>query len=165
MLKKIISVRNVGRFRNSTERGNPQFKKYTFIYGANGSGKTTLCAVLRSLQTGDPAHILGRKTVAAKDAPLIELDMEGGQARFNDAEWNTPRPEIAIFDGVFVTENVYFGEIVGNEHKRNLYRIIIGAEGAKLARQADDLATKSRAKTSEVSTTEKNVQQRIYRKV
>jgi recombinational DNA repair ATPase RecF len=73
MLKKIISIKNVGRFRNSAASGNPQLAKHTFIVGANGYGKTTLCAVLRSLQTGDPAHVLGRKTLGASDAPAIEL--------------------------------------------------------------------------------------------
>jgi ABC-type cobalamin/Fe3+-siderophores transport system ATPase subunit len=32
------------------------------LLGANGFGKTTLCAILRSLQTGDADHVIGRKT-------------------------------------------------------------------------------------------------------
>ena len=91
MLKKIISIKNVGRFRNSAASGNPQLAKHTFIAGANGYGKTTLCAVLRSLQTGDPAHVLGRKTLGAVDAPAIELLLEGGQARFDGTAWNAIR--------------------------------------------------------------------------
>jgi hypothetical protein len=47
MLKKIISIKNVGQFHNSAAPGNPQLAKYTFIAGANGYGKTTICAVLR----------------------------------------------------------------------------------------------------------------------
>ena len=73
MLKKIIAIKNVGRFRNSAALGNPQLAKHTFIVGANGYGKTTICAVLRSLQTGDASHVLGRKTLGSTDAPTIEL--------------------------------------------------------------------------------------------
>ncbi len=162
MLKKIISIKNVGRFRNSAASGNPQLAKHTFIVGANGYGKTTLCAVLRSLQTGDPAHVLGRKTLGATDAPAIELLLDGGgQARFDGTAWNATKPEIAIFDGVFVAENVHSGEVVDIEHKRNLYRVIVGDAGAKLAAQDADLAAESRAKTGEISTAGKAVQPHV----
>jgi len=162
MLKKIISIKNVGRFRNSAAPGNPQLAKYTFIAGANGYGKTTLCTVLRSLQTGDPAHVLGRKTLGTTDAPAIELLLDGGgQARFDGTAWNATKPEIAIFDGVFVAENVHSGEVVDIEHKRNLYRVIVGDAGVKLAAQDADLAAESRAKTGEISTAGKAVQPQV----
>lgn len=161
MLKKIISVKNVGRFRNSATSPNPQLSKHTFIAGANGYGKTTLCAVLRSLQTGDPAHVLGRTTLGTTDAPAIELLLEGGQARFDGAAWNATRPEIAIFDGVFVAENVHSGEVVDIEHKRNLYRVIVGDAGVKLAAQDAELAAESRAKTGEISTAAKAIQPHV----
>lgn len=69
MLRKIISVKNVGRFRNSAAAGNPELARHTLILGANGFGKTTLCAVLRSLQSGDPAHIQCRRTLGVADPP------------------------------------------------------------------------------------------------
>lgn len=162
MLKKIISIKNVGRFRNSAASGNPQLAKHTFIAGANGFGKTTLCAVLRSLQTGDPAHVLGRKTLGATDAPAIELLLDGGgKARFDGTAWNATKPEIAIFDGVFVAENVHSGEVVDIEHKRNLYRVIVGDAGVKLAAQEAELAAESRARTGEISTARKAVQPHV----
>ena len=161
MLKKIISIKNVGRFRNSAASGNPQLAKYTFVTGANGYGKTTLCAILRSLQTGDPALILGRKTLGAIDMPTIELLMDAGQVRFDGTKWSATKPEIAIFDGVFVAENVYSGEVVDIEHKRNLYRVIVGDDGVTLAAQDADLAAESRAKTGEVSTAGKAIQPHV----
>ncbi|SFQ78928.1 AAA family ATPase [Donghicola eburneus] len=161
MLKKIISVKNVGRFRNSATSPNPQLGKHTFIAGANGYGKTTLCAVLRSLQTGDPAHVLGRKTLGATDASTVELLLDDGQARFDGVAWNATKPEISIFDGVFVAENVHSGEVVDIEHKRNLYRVIVGDAGVKLAAQDADLAAESRAKTGEISTAGKAVQPHV----
>lgn len=161
MLKKIITIKNVGRFRNSAAPGNPQLAKHTFIVGANGFGKTTLCAVLRSLQNGDPTHILGRKTLGIADAPAIELLLTGGQARFDGTAWNATKPEIAIFDGVFVAENVHSGEVVDIEHKRNLYRVIVGDAGVKLAAQDADLAAESRAKTGEISNAGKAIQPHV----
>lgn len=161
MLKKIITIKNVGRFRNSAATGNPQLAKHTFIVGANGYGKTTLCAVLRSLQTGDPAHVFGRKTLGASDAPVVELLLDAGQARFDGTAWSTTKPNIAIFDGVFVAENVHSGEVVDIEHKRNLYRVIVGDTGVKLAAQDAELASESRAKTGEISTAGKAVQPHV----
>ena len=51
-------------------------------------------AILRSLQTGEPAHILGRKTLGAADAPTIELLLDGGQARFDGTAWSAIKSEI-----------------------------------------------------------------------
>ena len=50
MLTKFISIKNIGRFRNSAGSPNPQLFKHTFISGANGFGKSTLCAVLRVIR-------------------------------------------------------------------------------------------------------------------
>ena len=151
MLRKIIAVRNVGRFRNFAAAGNTQLARHTLISGANGFGKTTLCAILRSLQSGDPAHVLGRTTLGATDAPAIELLFPTGAVRFDNGQWTAAVPELAIFDGVFVAENVHSGEVVEIDHRRNLYRVIIGQEGVRLAEQDTDLAAQSRAKTGDVT--------------
>src|SRR5687768_7462547 len=125
MIRKIISVKNVGRFRNSAATPNPELAKYSFIHGANGHGKTTLCAVLRSLQGGQPAHVLGRRTLGTTEAPVIELLMgPRSVSRFDGTAWNTQFQEVAIFDGSFVAENVHAGEVVDAEQKRNLLRVI-----------------------------------------
>src|SRR5712671_4069086 len=66
MLKKIISVRNVGRFVNSALPGAPAYAKYTQLYGANGYGKTTLCSILRSAATNDSTIVIGRARVGGR---------------------------------------------------------------------------------------------------
>lgn len=161
MLKKIIAVKNVGRFHSSAAPGNPQLAKHTLIVGANGYGKTTLCAVLRSLQTGDTSHVLGRKTLGATDAPTVELLLDTGAVRFDGASWDATRPTIAIFDGVFVADNVHSGEVVDIEHKRNLYRVIVGDDGVKLAAEDAELAAASRAKTGLIGTAGKAIQPHV----
>jgi wobble nucleotide-excising tRNase len=157
MLKKIISVKNVGRFRNSAMSGNPQLAKHTYVVGANGFGKTTLCSILRSLKNDDASHVMGRKSLGATEDPKIELLFDTGAIRF-DGAWSASRPGIAIFDGVFVSENVHSGDVVDIEQKRNLYRVIVGDTGVKLAELDSDLATRSRAKTGEISAAAKAVQ-------
>ena len=68
MLRKIISIKNVGRFLNYSASGDIELKRYNLIFAENGRGKTTLCAVLRSLQSGDPTHVLGRTTLGTGNA-------------------------------------------------------------------------------------------------
>lgn len=161
MLKKIIAIKNIGRFRNSATAGNQLFAKYAFIVGANGFGKTTICAVLRSLQSGDSSHVLGRKTLGSTEASTIELLLDTGATRFDGTAWSATHSAIAIFDGVFVAENVYSGEVVEIDHRRNLYRIIIGADGVRLAAEDADLAGQSRTKTSEISAASKAIQSHV----
>lgn len=158
MLKKIIGIKNVGRFRNSAATPNPQLAKHTFIAGANGFGKTTICAVLRSVATGDPSLLLGRKTLGAVESISVELLLSAGNAKFDGQVWSTTEPNIAIFDGAFVADNVHSGEVVDIDQKRNLYRVIIGGAGVGLARQEAELAAQSRAKTSEISAKSKEIQ-------
>ena len=161
MLKKIISIKNIGRFRNSSAPGNPELARHTLIIGANGFGKTTLCAVLRSMRTGDPAHIVGRRTLGVEDLSTAELLFSDGQTRFDGAAWSTSYPPLAIFDSVFVAENVHSGEVVEIDHRRNLYRVIIGEEGVRLAEEDTSLAGKSREKTGEITAAAKAIQLQI----
>ena len=161
MLRKFVSIKNVGRFRNSAATGNPELARYTLIVGANGSGKTTLCAVLRSLQSGDPAHIVGRTTLGIESTPTVELLLPAGLARFDGAAWSALYPALAIFDGVFVAENVHSGEVVEIDHRRNLYRVIIGEEGVRLAEEDTRLATQSREKTGEIKAVARAIQPNI----
>lgn len=62
---------------------------------------------------------------------------------------------------MFVAENVHSGEVVDIEHKRNLYRVIVGDAGVKLAAQDAELAAESRAKTGEISTAAKAIQPHV----
>ena len=153
MLKKFVSIKNVGRFRNSKAQGNPELSKHTLILGANGYGKTTLCAILRSLRTDDPAHILGRRTLDAVDPPTVDLLLGSGMARFDGESWSDTLPKLTIFDGVFVAENVHSGDVVDIEHRRGLYRVIIGEEGLRHAEEEARIADESRRNTMEMTST------------
>lgn len=160
MLKR-IGIRNIGRFKNSNGRSNTELAKYSFVFGANGHGKTTICAILRSVQTGNADPLIGRKTLGAAANSSVDLSFDDGGIRFDGAGWDKIAPNLAIFDSDYVSENIHSGEVVDTEHKRNLYRVIIGAEGVHLAEKDSQLAADSRAKTGEISAVAKLIQPHV----
>ncbi|MFC1672594.1 AAA family ATPase [Pseudomonadota bacterium] len=157
MLKKITSIQNVGKFKNAGAAGDTAFDEHTMIYAPNGYGKTTLCTILRSLSENDPNHVIGRKTLGSPNDPKVEILMQGAGAVFDQGTWNMGLPAIAVFDGTFVAENVYSGDAVDIDHKRNLYRVIVGRDGVGLAQQEVQLAAQSKAQTKAVSSAQKVV--------
>jgi len=150
MLQKVISIKNVGRFRHSAASGDVTFRRYTLICAENGRGKTTLCAILRSLLTNSPAYILGRKTLGSLEQPEVQLLLSTGNTTFRNGAWSASFQDIAIFDGSFVTENVFAGDVVETEQRRNLYRVIIGAPGVTWAARVNELDNQIRAKNNEI---------------
>lgn len=161
MIKKFIAIKNVGKFKNTASPGTPELREFTFIFGPNGYGKTTLGAVLRSLQSGEAEHIMGRRTLSSSDLPSVEFLLTSGLTRFNGKAWSQTDSSITIFDGEFVAENVHSGEAVGITHRRNLYRVIIGEEGTSLAEQDAQLANESRRKTIEISAAKRGLESHI----
>ncbi len=151
MLRKFVTIKNVGRFSDFGARGDVELKRYNLIFAENGRGKTTLCALLRSLQSGDGAHVLGRSTLGAPDPPEVEIRTNAGTMCFRNGSWSATVPEIAVFDSTFISENVYAGDIVSIGQKRNLYGVIVGKAGVDLAQQIAELDGKSRAKAAEIA--------------
>jgi len=152
MIEKFISIKNVGRFRNCKASNDVTFRKLTLIYAENGRGKTTLGAILRSLQSGKAEFITERKTLGNRDAASVQIRISGNTVTFSNNAWTVVHPEIAIFDSVFIHENVFAGDYVDHEHKKNLYRVIIGTQGVQLARQVDDLDAKIREANTDIRT-------------
>lgn len=139
-ISKFTHIRDVGRFRNCVPEGDTTFKKFTLIYGENGRGKTTLCAILRSLQTRQSAIIQGRRTLGLAAAnPHVVIALQPGQARFADGAWKPASLDInlRIFDTQYIAENIYSGDTIGSEQRRNLCRVILGREGVALANRYD----------------------------
>ncbi len=150
MLKKFVTIKNVSRFKNFSARGDIELKRLSLLFAENGRGKTTLCAVLRSLQSGVGAHVIGRTTLGSTDAPEIRILSDGPTFSFGSGAWNSTLPDIAIFDATFVSENVFSGDLVGIGHKRNLYRVIVGRDGVTLAKNIETLDKASRAKAADI---------------
>jgi wobble nucleotide-excising tRNase len=157
-LRKIITIKNVGRFKNYAASGDVTLKRYNLIFAENGRGKTTFCAILRSLQSGEAAHVNGRMTLGSQDVPEIIILTDAGSLEFIGGAWSTTIPALSVFDSTFVSENVYSGDVVDLGHRRNLYRVIIGKDGVDLARQVDQLDAEIRANTAAIRDKRADVQ-------
>lgn len=158
MLKKFVAIKNIGTFRNSAAIGNTELKKLTLVHAENGRGKTTLCAILRSLQSGNANLIVERKTLDSNDAPHVEVLFDSGLVAFKKGVWTTTCQHIEIFDAAFVAENVYSGDLITHDHKKNLCRVVLGADGVLLAKKFDDLDGQVRIVSNELSTAKDMVQ-------
>lgn len=141
MIKKIVALRGIGRFEGFKATGDVTFAKFTLVFAENGVGKTTLCDVIRSLQTGDPDYIMGRRTLGSVVEPEATVLLnDGSTARFSGGRWsNTPAGGCTIFDQVYVRDNVHAGEVVDIEHKRALFSLVVGELGVTLHRRVNDL--------------------------
>ncbi len=137
MLKKFVSIKNIGVFRNNTAAGDTELRKLTLVHGDNGRGKTTLCAILRSLRTGDATLVLERKTLDGTGEPHVKVLIGGGTAEFKDGAWGSTCDHLAVFDADFIAANVYSGDAITHDHKRNLCRVVLGSEGVALAEAYD----------------------------
>ena len=121
-IAKIQHIRSVGRFRSCAATGDVAFKKSTLSFGENARGKTTLCAILRSLQTQQPEFIAGRRTLGSNVEPQVVIGLTLGQALFQNGAWPPlPAPiHLRIFDAHYVAENIYSGDAIGSDQRRNL---------------------------------------------
>jgi wobble nucleotide-excising tRNase len=158
MIEKVVEIKNIGRIRNYAANGDVSFRKLTLFYAENGRGKTTLCAILRSFQSGQAELIAERKTLGATDPPFVHLRLNRADYKFTNDAWTDTYSDIVIFDPVFINDNVYSGDYVEHEHKKNLYRVIVGARGVVLAKQIEALDRQIRDANLDLSSKKRAVE-------
>lgn len=162
LIQKIVKVENVGRFAKLTGSGDVTFRKLTLLYGENGHGKTTVAGILRSLSTGDPAYLAERATLGAVGGQVVEILLgTNAVAKFASGTWSQTVTGVEIFDGTFVRENVYAGDSVDPEQRKNLYDVVVGAAGVKLRNQIDDLDDQNRKMAATLRRTEEDLQRHV----
>ncbi len=81
MLRKLISIKNVGHFLSYGASGDVDCKRYTLVLAESGRGKTTLCAILRSLQTGNPRVSVCRTDVEPDTLTQFGVQDKGQRRR------------------------------------------------------------------------------------
>jgi len=151
MIKKIITIKNIGRFKDYNCSGDLELKKLNIIYGENGGGKTTLVTILRSIKDSNKSILIGRKTLGESgDQQVLILTADEGQIKFNKSGWDKNLKNIEIFDSTYISENVHSGNYVDIEHKRNLHLWAIGEEGVKLANRIAEIDNETRDITTKI---------------
>ena len=135
MITKCKRIKNVGKFYDFSCQANElDWHKNTFMFAPNAYGKSTLVNILRSLRDNDPKLIRSRRTLDKVTAPEAVIVIDGVNHVFNGTRWERPFPNIQIFDAPFIHANILAQEIE-HEHKKNIHKIIIGAQGIKLAEE------------------------------
>jgi wobble nucleotide-excising tRNase len=151
VIKKFILIKNVGRFHNYSTRGDIEFKKLNLFFAENGRGKTTLCSILRSLSTDKNTEITERKTLGSDDPITIEVLVDKEKYKFSDNTWNKNLPEILIFDSVFVHDNVYAGDYIEHDHKKNLHKVMVGEEAVNLTKEIERIDSNIKELNTEIN--------------
>lgn len=159
-LKKITKLKNIGKFHVGGVSGG-EYGKYTLFYAGNGRGKTTICAVLRSMKADNPALIEERRTLGETAKPEAQLLLDSGNATYGGGAWKNSGKALHVFDGAFVTENVHAGEEVSTDHRRSIYRVIVGEKGVKLAEEVDALDAKVTEFTTNIGNAKRVLQQHV----
>jgi wobble nucleotide-excising tRNase len=134
-VRRVSLLQSVGKFENVNAGAGLPFAKLTVIYAENARGKSTLAAIMRSLSGNSPDLIMERRRIGSQQTPRVIIDLEGGApAEFQNGTWSRSAPDIAVFDDVFVAENVCSGIEVENRHRQKLHELVIGTAGVALNR-------------------------------
>ena len=143
-LKEVKYVQNIGRFETGKSVADATFGPCTLVFGENGWGKSTLADLLRSMTTNNPDIVRGRKTLAGGPEQKAVVRFGDQQAVFEGGSWSGIRPRIAVYDSVFVNENLFSGDVVTNEHLKKQYAMVVGEEGVRRLRRIVELDNDNR---------------------
>jgi len=153
MIKKVIKIKNVGKFKDFSASGDISFDKTNIIYGENSTGKTTLTSIIRSLILNNSELISERRSFGSNKDQYVELLFENNKLfKFKDMIWNERKDDlenIEIFDEFFINKNISTGMDILSEHQKCLYGFAIGKEGVALAKEIEKI--KNDLKTNKYS--------------
>lgn len=145
MIQKFIKIKNIGRYRDFSSRGDLTFDKVNIIYGENSQGKTTLVSIIRSLISKDIQFITKRKSFRSNNVQNVELLFKLNNSKnfvfkFQNNGWNSwcnDLKNVEIFDEIFIDKNIYTGLNISSEHYKFLYQFAIGEEGVELVKKIE----------------------------
>jgi wobble nucleotide-excising tRNase len=157
VLKKIIKIKNIGKFVDSSSEGNTELKRINLIYGTNGVGKTTISWILRSLKSNRSDLIMGRKSLGQTGNPEVSLRLSSMNANFNQSGWSNTETNIEVFDSKFVNDNIFSGHAIEHNHKKNLFNVVIGENGVKLSKELIEIDDNIKDKTKEINVKNKEI--------
>lgn len=127
MYKKLIHIKNYGRFKNYCSKNSDwdgSFGKINVIYAPNGSGKTTLAELFRSTQ-GNCDIVTKKQTFGVENKPDIKFMLhDNKELKFCDG-WNRTLPNVDVFDSFYFEENLYAISIHDDPEKPNIFELAI----------------------------------------
>lgn len=139
MLERIHRIKGIGLLHDAGGR-KYGLKKASLIYADNGVGKSTLASIFRSCASNDHSLIHHRKTIDGNNQPEVLLQFSNGQkSAFTTSSWDSPRPDLLVFDADFVEQNVYAGGQVTTDQRKSLLQFALG-KSAVNAQHAYDQA-------------------------
>ncbi|MFH1689541.1 MAG: AAA family ATPase [Candidatus Eisenbacteria bacterium] len=139
MIDRLKYLNNIGRFESVSSSGQTDLGKLTLLFSENGRGKTTLCALLRSLDSGDPAPILERRRLSATAEPHAVIRCDGDDISFDGKSWRGSGPRIFIYDDHFIDANVCSGLDVEASHRKGVHALVLGERGVQKEREVQAL--------------------------
>ena len=151
MIQKIERIKNIGNYEDYVASGDTTLKKVTLIYAENGAGKTTLARILYSLSQNNPAIIDKHKRIGATSCSEVYIRTEHGTVSYNGNNWNFPMTNIAVFDAHFVSNNVYTGFHINNDHKKQLYKFVLGDAGVETAKKIERVKRMIEVKNNDIN--------------
>lgn len=150
LLQQIKFVQNIGCFEKYHPLENSMFDSCTLVFGENGWGKSTLADILRSRTTNNPDIVIGRKTLASGPEQKAVIHFGDQQSIFENGTWTGIKPRIAIYDSVFINDNVFSGDVVSHEHLKNQYGMVVGEEGVRHVHRIGELDTENRENNTNI---------------
>ncbi len=158
MIQKIEKIKNIGNYEDYVASGDVTLKRMNLIYAENGAGKTTLARILHSMSVNNPVVISQRKRIGAITTPEVCIKDESGQLIYNGTKWNRNKLSVTVFDTHFVSENVYTGFQINSDHRKHLYKFVLGNTGVDIAKKIERVKQLIESKNNEIVTLSNQIQ-------
>lgn len=148
MLTKILNIEGIGLLRDVKDGKGKTFQPVSLIYAENGRGKSTFASILNSCALRNSDSISDRVTIDADVAPAAKLLFGSAQAEYSLGSWSGFTPELIVYDGAFVAENVHTGSDVTPSQRANLLEFALGTSAVQ-ARKDEVLASQQERAASD----------------
>lgn len=145
MIKKILELKNIGRFKKMNTKGDywtGNIEENNIIYADNGSGKTTLSLVFESVN-GDDFILRKKKSfLTNEDIKIKLLSSEGKQIIYSDNSWNEHVKNIEVFNSFYVEDNIYVINVLSLSKGQTEFELLFGKDNVKIQKRKVELEKK-----------------------